>query len=172
MTTYGDIDLGKHWLRQRLGAWQHQAITWTSVDLSSVRSSMCYLPKANFTGNAQDTYPRYEFKNYWFKITAVISQGSMSIKNWHSLPKVFAVLLLFLSNLCIVATTSLLWIIPTIWRVTSRSTAISLVWIISFFLILRLILWILCIPFIGPLARWWVCVRFLAAIIIIRRIYC
>ena len=31
MTPYGDIDLGQHW--------RHQAITWTNVDLSSVRSS-------------------------------------------------------------------------------------------------------------------------------------
>ena len=35
---YGDIDLGQHWLRQWLVAWWHQAITWTNVDLWSVRS--------------------------------------------------------------------------------------------------------------------------------------
>ena len=34
MTPYGDIDLGRHWLRQWLGAWRHQAITWTNVELS------------------------------------------------------------------------------------------------------------------------------------------
>ena len=39
MTSYGDTDLGQHWLRQWLVAWRHQAITWTSFDLSSVRSS-------------------------------------------------------------------------------------------------------------------------------------
>ena len=39
VTPYGDTDLGQHWLRKWLVAWRHQAITWTSVDLSSVRSS-------------------------------------------------------------------------------------------------------------------------------------
>ena len=38
MTPYGDKDLGQHWLRQWLVAWRHQAITWTNVDLPSVRS--------------------------------------------------------------------------------------------------------------------------------------
>ena len=39
MMPYGDRDLGQHWLRQWLVAWRHQAITWTNVDLSSVRFS-------------------------------------------------------------------------------------------------------------------------------------
>ena len=30
--SYGDIDLGQHWLRWWLVAWQYQAITWTIVD--------------------------------------------------------------------------------------------------------------------------------------------
>ena len=38
MTPYGDRELGQHRLRQWLVAWWHQAITWTNVDLSSVRS--------------------------------------------------------------------------------------------------------------------------------------
>ena len=38
VTPYGDRDLGQHWLRRWLVAWRHQAITWTNVDLSSVRS--------------------------------------------------------------------------------------------------------------------------------------
>ena len=33
---YNEIDLGRHWLRQLLLVWRHQAITWTNVDLSSV----------------------------------------------------------------------------------------------------------------------------------------
>ena len=37
VTPYGDRDLGQHWLRWWLVAWPHQAITWTIVDLSSVR---------------------------------------------------------------------------------------------------------------------------------------
>ena len=36
---YGGIDLGPHWLRWWLVAWRYQAITWTNVDLSSVRFS-------------------------------------------------------------------------------------------------------------------------------------
>ena len=39
VTPYGDTDLGQHWLRLWLVAWRHQAITWTNVDLSSVKSS-------------------------------------------------------------------------------------------------------------------------------------
>ena len=35
MTPYGDIDLGQHWLRQRLVAWQHQDVSCTNVELSS-----------------------------------------------------------------------------------------------------------------------------------------
>ena len=34
VTPFGDIDLGQHWLREWLGAWRHQAITQTKVDLS------------------------------------------------------------------------------------------------------------------------------------------
>ena len=43
VTPYGSRDLGQHWLRQWLGAWRHQAITWTNVDLSSLRSSDIHL---------------------------------------------------------------------------------------------------------------------------------
>ena len=43
VTPYGDINLGQHWLRQWLVVWQHQTITWTNVDLSSVRSSGIHL---------------------------------------------------------------------------------------------------------------------------------
>ena len=43
VTPYGDKDLGQHWPRQWFVAWRHQAITWTNVDLSSVRSSGIHL---------------------------------------------------------------------------------------------------------------------------------
>ena len=43
MTPYGGRDLGQHWFRQWLVAWRHQAITWTNVDLSSVRSTDVHL---------------------------------------------------------------------------------------------------------------------------------
>ena len=43
VTPYGGRDLSQHWLRQWLVAWRHQAITWTNVDLSSLRSSDVHL---------------------------------------------------------------------------------------------------------------------------------
>ena len=43
VTPYGDLDLGQHWLRQWIVAWRHQAITWTNVDLSSVRFNDVHL---------------------------------------------------------------------------------------------------------------------------------
>ena len=43
VTLYGDINLGQHWLREWLVAWWHQAITWTNVHLSSIRSSAIHL---------------------------------------------------------------------------------------------------------------------------------
>ena len=39
MTLYGDIDPGQHWLWQWLVVWWHQAITWTNVAWSSVKSN-------------------------------------------------------------------------------------------------------------------------------------
>ena len=43
VTPYGDKNLGQHWLRWWLVAWRHQAVTWTNVDLSPVRSSGIHL---------------------------------------------------------------------------------------------------------------------------------
>ena len=43
VTPYGSRDLSQHWFRQWLVAWWHQAITWTNVDLSSLRSSDVHL---------------------------------------------------------------------------------------------------------------------------------
>ena len=43
VTPFGSRDLGQHWFRQWLVAWWHQAFTWTSVDLSSLRSSDVHL---------------------------------------------------------------------------------------------------------------------------------
>ena len=43
MTPYGNIELGQHWLKERLVAWQHQAITWANVDLSYVMSHDIHL---------------------------------------------------------------------------------------------------------------------------------
>ena len=43
MTPYGGRDLGQHWLGWWLVAWRHLAITWTNVDLFSIRSSDMHL---------------------------------------------------------------------------------------------------------------------------------
>ena len=40
---FRNTELGQHWLRYWLVAWGHQAITWSHVDLSSVRSSVNHL---------------------------------------------------------------------------------------------------------------------------------
>ena len=39
VTPYGKRYLNQHWLRYWLVAWRHQAITWTNVDWSSVKSN-------------------------------------------------------------------------------------------------------------------------------------
>ena len=38
VTPYGDIELGQPWLRYWLVAWKHQTISWTNIDLSSLRA--------------------------------------------------------------------------------------------------------------------------------------
>ena len=43
VTPWGDINLGQHWLRWWLGAWRHQAITWTNADLSWGKSTNIHL---------------------------------------------------------------------------------------------------------------------------------
>ena len=43
VTPYGDINVGQHWFRYWLVAWRHQAIIWTNIDLSSVRSNGIHL---------------------------------------------------------------------------------------------------------------------------------
>ena len=49
-------DINQIWVKIGSGkwlvAWQHQAVTWTSVDLSSVQS--CGIYKGNFTNNAKE----------------------------------------------------------------------------------------------------------------------
>ena len=43
VTPFGGRDLGQHLFREWLVAWRHQAITWTNVDLSSLRPSDVHL---------------------------------------------------------------------------------------------------------------------------------
>ena len=61
-------ELGQHWFRQWLVA-RHQAITWTNVDLSSVKSCGIHL-RAVYWGMLKIPNLKYEFEIYWFNITA------------------------------------------------------------------------------------------------------
>ena len=56
---YGDIDLGQHWFRNWLLAWQYYLNQCSII----IRVVLWYLPEGNFTGNAQDIYPWYKFEN-------------------------------------------------------------------------------------------------------------
>ena len=40
---YDITELDQHWFRQRIVAWWYEAITWTNIDLSSVRSCGIHL---------------------------------------------------------------------------------------------------------------------------------
>ena len=61
VTSYGDRDLGQHWLRWWLVAWRHQAITWTNMDLSSAKSSDI-LPMATLQEIPQPSITKCGFK--------------------------------------------------------------------------------------------------------------
>ena len=75
MTLYADIDLSQHWFRQWLGAWRHQAIAWTNVVWSSVMSG-------DIAGNAFDSYPWYDFENYYFKVITASLRGQWVKAKW------------------------------------------------------------------------------------------
>ena len=63
---YGVGDLGQHWFRLWFGAWQHQAITRTNVDLCLMRPQ--HIPfRANFS---QLSITKIHFKITPYKITA------------------------------------------------------------------------------------------------------
>ena len=61
VTPYGYIDLSQHWFREWLVAWRHQAITWTNVYLSSVRSSDNH-PRAISQGVHQPSITKFSLK--------------------------------------------------------------------------------------------------------------
>ena len=54
-----DIDLSQYWLRQKLVAWQHQVITWTHNDLSSLKPVL----DSNFAENIPDITDYKTFEN-------------------------------------------------------------------------------------------------------------
>ena len=81
VTPYDDRDLGQHWFRKWLVAWWHQAITWTNVDLSSVRSSGIHL-SAILQEMHQPSWLRHEWKSLANCITRdpkIIIQGNSCI---------------------------------------------------------------------------------------------
>ena len=67
VTQYGDINLGQHWISLWLVAWRHQAITWTNVDLSSVRSSCTHM-SAILARDASAISHWNQLENYLSKI--------------------------------------------------------------------------------------------------------
>ena len=70
VTPYGDIDLGQHWLRQRLVAWRHQTITWTNVDFFITGKVHWHSSEGNFTKDIPNL-------NYWnqLEITSTSPRG-------------------------------------------------------------------------------------------------
>ena len=71
---YGYVNLGQHWLRWWLVDSWHHAITWTSIDQSSVRY-LWHSYEGNFRWKMQDICPWYEFENYWFMFTTTSQRG-------------------------------------------------------------------------------------------------
>ena len=82
MTPYGDMELGQHWLRWWLVAWRHQAITWTNVDLSSVRSSDIHL-RASSQEITQPSVPEIIWNIKYLKFHLNFPGANELIKNIH-----------------------------------------------------------------------------------------
>ena len=49
--------------------WRHRPVLTLAQVMTYVQGVLCYSPEGNFTGNAQDNYPLYEFENHQSKIT-------------------------------------------------------------------------------------------------------
>ena len=72
--SYGDRDLGQHWLRQWLDAWRHHAITWTNVDLWSVRC--CGIHQIAISQeNTKIFIVEMSLKIYWFETVVKFPRG-------------------------------------------------------------------------------------------------
>ena len=77
---YGVMEHGQHWFRQWLVAWWHQAITWTNVDWSSVRSGGIH-QRAIF----QEIHKIwYEFENYDLRLHLHLP-GAIELNDSHDL---------------------------------------------------------------------------------------
>ena len=73
---YGDIDFSQHWLRNGLlpdGTKSLHVPMLTNHQIIS--GCLWHSPEGNFSGNAQDIYPWYEFEKYWFQVTAASPLG-------------------------------------------------------------------------------------------------
>ena len=73
------MKLGQYWLKLWLGAWWHQGITWTNVDLLSLRSSI------HLWIILQDMIKKNKniFEIYMFKSTSMLFRDKWVIENNH-----------------------------------------------------------------------------------------
>ena len=93
MMPYGDRDVGQHWLRWWLVAWQHQAITWTNVDWSSVKSSDIHIgaisqemPQPSVTKIRSKIFIQYlKFHSKFPGANELMVCTLVCLKNWHVL---------------------------------------------------------------------------------------
>ena len=53
MVPYGDTELGQHWLRRWLVAWQYQAISWIKSEITIIQA-MQNSPESNIINDARD----------------------------------------------------------------------------------------------------------------------
>ena len=53
MVLYGDTELGQHWLRRWLVAWQYQAISWIKSEITIIQA-LQNSPESNIIDDAQD----------------------------------------------------------------------------------------------------------------------
>ena len=80
VTPFADIYLSQHWLRQWLVAWRHQAITWTNVDLSSVRSSGIHLRAISWE-MPQPPFTKVSLKMTYLKLNWKLP-GANELTHW------------------------------------------------------------------------------------------
>ena len=82
LTPYGNIDLCKYWPRHWLVAWRHQAITFTNVDLSPVKSSAINL-RASSREISQPSISKISLKIVYLKFHSIIPGPNELIMTYH-----------------------------------------------------------------------------------------
>ena len=75
VTPYGNIDLGQHWFRQWLVAWQHQAITYANSNRHLPGSWAIHIKAIHSIRNAQESNHQNTFEHYTHKIKITSSRG-------------------------------------------------------------------------------------------------